>query len=220
MEPSSTRSGPVHSGVGTHLLLDVRLLRRRAIEYPTRTPSISSTATFADRHSLRILASYPFKCHLRAVQQQFLIGRFIKTDNERPALFEGRRSQVPRRPQKDAGEGVLVRFPDLHVDVNHALAFGDIYFVRVMCQTQGIPALERGFPRVHLRGAFNPVLRKKLLRLRTARSTRPVISPIEACHLALLFFYSLPARFEMEPNMLPSVQNLLRGVSRCYGCDY
>ena len=32
--------------------------------------------------------------------------------------------------------------------------------------------------------------------------------------LALLFFYSLPARFEMEPIMLKSIQNVLCGVEQ------
>ena len=81
-----------------------------------------------------------------------------------------------------------------------------------MRQTQGVPALDDGAPCVYLGSAFDPVLRKKLLRSRTAGSTRPVISPIQACHIALLFFYFLPARFEMEPIVRPSIQNLLRGV--------
>lgn len=211
MEASSTKSGPVHSGVGTRLLLRVRLLRRRAIVYPTRTPSISSIATFAERQSLRILSLYSFRCPLWAVQQQSPVGRFIKTDNERPALLEGRRSQGPRRPLKDAGQVVLVRFPGLHVDVNHAFAFGDIDFIDLMCQTQGVSALEGGFPRVHLRGAFNPIFRKKLLRFRTARSTRPVISPIKTCHVTLLFYFP-PARFAMEPIVPASIQNFTHGV--------
>ena len=211
MEASSTKSGIFNSGVGAYFRLDVRPLRIRVIAYPTRAPSISSTTTFADGHSLRILPRIPSNAYLGAVQQQLPVRRLIKTDDERPPPLEGRRSQVSRRPQKNAGQGVLVRFPGFHVNVNHAFAFGDIDFLRLMCQTQGVPALEGGFPRVHLRGAFNPILRKKLLRFRTARSTRPVISPIQACHVALLF-YSPPARFEMEPIVPASTQNLMRGV--------
>jgi hypothetical protein len=81
--------------------------------------------------------------------------------------------------------------------MNHLPDFGDVDFIRIARQTRGVPALEGGTPRVHLGSAFDPVLRKKLLRFRTACSTRPMISPIHASHV-LLLLYSLSTRFEME----------------------
>ena len=114
----------------------------------------------------------------RRLAQHLPVGRLLEAHEQGAPFSEGGRPQVTRRPEQELQQLAPGRPAGSQVDVDHALAFGDVNLVNTGEHAQRVLTLDRLLLGVDLRLGRDLSLRKEPSRLGAGLSAVPVIAPI------------------------------------------
>jgi hypothetical protein len=120
----------------------------------------------------------------RRLAEHLSVGRFLETHEQGAPVSESGRSQVARRPDEELQQLAPGRPAGSQVDVDHALAFGDVDLVHIAEDAQRVLALDGLLLGVDLSLGDDLALRKEPLRLGAGLSAVPVIAPVHPGHRA------------------------------------
>src|ERR1051326_1562850 len=121
----------------------------------------------------------------RSLPQNLRVGRGVEPDDQRAALAERRRAEIPRRPEEEREQLRARQLVALEIEVHHLRALRDVDLLDVLQDVERGVALDRRLLRVGLRGDLHALGRKKLLRLAARGSARAVIAPVDGHHRSI-----------------------------------
>jgi hypothetical protein len=124
------------------------------------------------------------RARTRRLAEYLPVGCLLESHEQGTPLSESGRSQVARRSEQEVQQVAPGRPAGSQVDMDHALAFGDVDLVHIAEDAQRMLALDGLLLGVDLSLGDDLSLRKEPLRLGAGLSAFAVIAPVHRCHRA------------------------------------